>query len=1016
MKRRLVIGLAVFVVSAIAFIFWLLVSESGLRWGYQQVLPFLPKTLSISAPSGRLIGPLHLHTVEYDNKGQTIKAQGIILDWNPWGLLQDNISFSHLQVASLDIVLAERTAVNEQAGSLPDITLPVGLSFKNATINAISIHQGDDKYLIQQINADASLQSRGLTIKNLDLTSEKLSLNLQGTLNPKINYPHDLKLQWRTNLTNGEEVKSQGSIVGDLKSTKITQSSKGSIQIELALELRELLTQPTWRARLKVAALDTTRIDTRLPPLTGGLKLSASGDLETVQIKGLLQADTSELGAFTADFKLSSLPGGQIFEGIKIDTLNISAAQGQFLTKGQLDWSPELRWNADIAASAINPATLWPEWPGDIEAQLHTSGGWQKGEINASVNISRLQGQLREYPVALQGQLQWMDNKLNISQLNASSGNTQLNASGTVSDKLNLQWSLNSSKLSELYPKAQGSFTANGELGGSRESPTFTASIHGESLQLEGYQLQSLDILADTKAIKFDVVTAEARAQVTLNGVIEANRWRGQIVQADIKTLDYLGWKLKTPGAIDLSSETLFIEEICLLSEQNSEVCSRLEGQNSTWKVGLDVSKLPLSLFDRWIPEDLDIDGLTNANARLEYRFPDQLLGDITIELPNGQANYQLDANYSEELNYHSGRLNFQLRPTGIEANSTLELVNGDHFEGIIRLPKASLLTLDIKNQTFQASAQLKTQKLGMIDAGIEPIDELRGSLSLNFQASGTLANPELKGTAELVDGSLNIPAIKQRLTEFNIKADSYGIDKIKYRADAKIIDGKLTMHGDTRLDATAGWPSQIELEGTSLNIAELIGDSLPEDTKISGLFTTTAKLQFRAPDSLTGIFEFDAPSGTLLYPLLEGEIENWQYRDARLNLKLESQGISGKAKASIGTDNQLEGNLSLSGAKLLALDWNNQPVAANVNLGFTELAIIEALLPDIERLQGAMTLSPMSMVRWHSPGSLPVQIFGKPLWQFPDWACRLIRLTCTAPPIVINYSTLRWRLIPAKV
>jgi len=921
-------------------------------------LPFLPKTLSVSAPSGRLIGPLHLQAIEYENQGQTAKAQQIVFDWNPWGLLQYNISFSDFQVASLDIVLPETTADNEQADALPDITLPVGLSFKNATINAISIQRGNDKYLVQQIKAGASLKASGLTIENLDLISDKLSLKLKGTLNPKTNYPHDLKLQWRTTLANGEEIKSQGSIVGDLKSTKITQTTQGVIQAELALELRELLTQPTWLASLEAEAIDTTDIDTRLPPLTGGLNLSASGDMETARIQGQLQTETSEFGAFTAAFKLSSLPAEQKLEGILFDKLDISAVQGQFSASGQLNWSPELRWNADISASAVNPATQWPEWPGNIDAQFSTSGGWRNGKLNASANIAQLQGQLRDYPVALQGQLHWRENRLDISRLNASSGNTRLQASGTVNDRLNLQWSLDSDNLSELYPKAQGSLEASGKLSGSRQSPSFTALIHGKSLQLEGYQLQSLDIIADNKTIKFDAVTAEARAQITMNGAIEADHWRGKLVQADIKTRDYLDWKLKKPAAIDLSTETFLVEDICLLSKQDSEICSSLEGQNSIWKIGLDVSKLPISLFDRWVPENLKINGLANASARLEYSLADQLLGNITIELPNGQANYRLNADYSEALDYRFARLNMQLKPTGIVAKPDLELRNGDHFEASIALPGASLLSLDSKNQIFQASARVNTQKLGVIDAMIEPIDELQGKLSLNLEASGTLTNPGLKGTAKLVDGSLNIPAIKQRLTNLNISADSYGIDKIKYRAEAKLIDGQLVLHGDTRLNAAAGWPSQIELEGTSLNIAELIGDKLPDDTKIAGLFSTTAKLQFSAPDSLTGVIEFDAPTGTLSYPLLAGEIENWQYRDARLDLKLEPQGIGGKVRASIGTDNQLEGTLNLAGAKLLALDWQKQPVAAKATLAFTELAIIEALLPDIEKLQGAMALS----------------------------------------------------------
>ncbi len=72
-------------------------------------------------------------------EGQTIIARQVIIDWNPWGLMQDNIDFSKLQVASLDIALTENAVADEQPFSLPQISLPLGLRINNAEINAISI-------------------------------------------------------------------------------------------------------------------------------------------------------------------------------------------------------------------------------------------------------------------------------------------------------------------------------------------------------------------------------------------------------------------------------------------------------------------------------------------------------------------------------------------------------------------------------------------------------------------------------------------------------------------------------------------------------------------------------------------------------------------------------------------------------------------------------------------------------------------------------------------------------------
>jgi len=100
------------------------------------------------------------------------------------------------------------------------------------------------------------------------------------------------------------------------------------------------------------------------------------------------------------------------------------------------------------------------------------------------------------------------------------------------------------------------------------------------------------------------------------------------------------------------------------------------------------------------------------------------------------------------------------------------------------------------------------------------------------------------------------------------------------------------------------------------------------------------------------------APAGTLSYPLLEGEIENWEYRNSSLDLVIDQEGIRGNTEVSIGEGNTFDGSLNLPRARLLQLDLENQPVEASAKLIFKELTIIEALLPDIDRLRGSLTLN----------------------------------------------------------
>ena len=994
MKRRFLYGLAGLIMLPVLGLAWLFNSESGMRWSYQQALPYLPDSMTITGLSGTLAGPLSAQVVSYQDQGQKLDASQVTLNWDPWDLLWADIDISDLRIKALNIVVLEDNAASDsddQSVSLPQIELPLSMSLNRAIIDAISITRGTDSYRIEQIRANVAARADGLVVENIEIDSEKLKLSLQGRLRPIADYAHEFKLRWQAILPSGASIEAKGAIKGDLRSTRVTQSLQGALQMELSLELRELLSRPTWQSELEIIAIDNNLLQLQLPLSLGRLELDASGDTETARISGRMNAEYAEIGAFDADFELSSLAGERRFEGIRIDALEITAPEGQLSAKGQFDWSPVLRWQVDVSASQIDPATLFPQWPGKIEAQFSSNGGIEDGELIARANISDMQGELRGYPVSLRSQLQWKNNALNISQLEFSSGETRLRAEGRVNETLDLRWSLDSNNLAELYPQAQGRLKANGELGGSRQSPKLMASFGGNSLKLLDYEideiqgelaldvlnpeqfslnfsgqqlrlqgqvLQSLEVVADPNRIRANVVAADTTARITLDGGITNRQWRGKLVQADIQTRDYDNWTLQTPSVISLSENSLLADNVCLRSDRGGRICNRIEGKDDSWKFGIDASSLALSMFSRWMPPDLQIDGMGNASADLEYRVPDQLLGKIDLDLAPGAAVYRLTDSRIERFDYRSARLEMQLKETGIEADTRLELVNDDRFEGSIALPGASLLSINFEAQGLQASARLKARELGILDVMIDEIDGIRGALALDVEVTGTLANPKIKGNARLLDGDLSIPRFKLRLSQVELYLHSEDYSKISYRGEARTTGGKLSLSGDTALQAEDGWPSNIRLETEGVDLAALLKPWLPEDTRVSGMLFSSARLEFRAPDSLFGEIELSAPSGSLSYPLLEGELENWEYRDSGLKLILDQRGIRGNSEISIGDGNTLLGNVNLPGASLLALNRDKQILEATARLNITELAIIEALVPEIDSLRGSLVLN----------------------------------------------------------
>ena len=993
MKRRLVTGFSLLLAIVLCFAIWLGGSESGLQWVYRQVQPQLPGTLSLDSISGRLAGLVRLEGVAYEDQDQIIKVQKVEVNWNPWALIKAEIDVSSLILESLEVSLNASQDVTDPEktdATGPRIQFPLALRLRKAEVNGIMFKRGDVAYKLDQVGLSARLGSERLEISRIDVKSPDGAISFKGHVDTSSNLAHDITMTWQTSLPTAPKVSGRGRVTGDLAATLLTQEVLGPLAFNLSLELRNPLDRPTWQATIDASSFDTALLDPGLPALRGAFKLAASGDLSSARAGGHIEAESPELGPFSADFEVRNLDGERKFDGLELESLKVSLLDGEVSATGQLNWQPTLGWKTDITLSAINPGRLFPEWPGNIDATISSTGTTENSELIASAEIERLQGGLRDFPVSMQSSLQWRNNAVEIARLEFTSGETRVNARGRLGEQLDLEWSLDSVNLAELYPGARGQLKANGQLDGPREAPTVSASLNGKSLSLPGYEfgavtgevaldllrwqrfnvnlearaiklqdrlLKSVKVVADTRRIQADIVADEVNAQIELNGELDGETWRGRIVKANIQTRDYADWRLGSPADLSLSADSVAAETVCVKNVSNAEICSSVKGKAGEWQIELGLSELALQMLGNWIPPGMQLDGLANANARLEYRLPDQLRGRIEVNLPPASLSYLLRENKSGRFDYRSGKLELLLAETGIQAQTDIILTSGDRVEASARLPGANLLTLDYDNQSLQGEARISARDLGLVGIMLDEVENLKGQLEVNLKIAGTIGEPKIQGSANLIDAQLSAPTLKLELTGFNIKAQSENAEKLVFRADALTADGKISARGNTLLDNNRGWPSELALVFEQLDVSGLIERWLPPQMTVQGLLDGSADLNFRAPDNLTGEIRLSSSTGTLGYPLLEGEQERWEYRDAKLVLLMNSRGIEASSEIQIGNNNSLSGQVNLPQAKLLALDPVSQSIQAKARLDFRELELIEALLPEIEQLQGELAL-----------------------------------------------------------
>lgn len=824
MKRITLYITALFLILATTLA-WLMVTESGLRWIYQQAAHYLPSDLALSKLEGKLIGPIIIKDFQYQQEGTLVKTDQVIFDWQPSALLTANININRVEVQTLEVTLPDTEKTEDtqtEAITLPDLSLPWLVLLNNASIKNFSFTQGEQAFNINQVRLSATSLFDQLDIKELSIKADSFFLNIKGTIKPSGNYEHDLDINWQTELPSHPLIKGHGQLLGDIGTTKIKQQISDPLQLTLEGKLNNLLDQLNWQSKIDIPEFDLTKLDKNLPALNGALTLDAKGDLAAATL-----------------------------------SLHVDAMKGSALATGKLSWAPTLSWKAEVNATDIDPGSLFPQWPGQIKAKVLSEGRYENNLLSATVDIDQLIGKLRDYPISLHSLQQWKDDKLIIKKFDFYSGKSHLDLQGEINKTLNLNWTISSNNIAELYPQAKGKFHADGTLRGLPATPIIKASINGEALQLENNQigaiegdvsvdlfkwkqidinltaqslnlnnftLKNININTNNQLIKTKIITQHAAAEIGFKGEATKTGWQGHLQRADLKGTEFDNWQLTSPVALTFNGDKkkLSADEFCWNNKQDANLCISVAHKNTTWHSSLIAKNFPLLLLSPLLPPDIKIDGLTNATAELKYQAPDSLLGQAKITLPAGVIRYPLIESGDERWAYKNGNMEISLNKKGLQAKSNLTLNNNDYFHGEVTLPGIKLLALDSQHQTLDASAQLNIHDIEIIEAFIPDIQDLRGEIKMNLSANGTLAEPRISGHTYLTDGTLTIPRLGLNINQLNMNADTDDFNNINFNLNARSGDGKLEVQGQTVADSINGWPTKITIKGKQLTVSQI--------------------------------------------------------------------------------------------------------------------------------------------------------------------------------------------------
>lgn len=714
-----------------------------------------------------------------------------------------------------------------------------------------------------------------------NLTISKLEGNLLGTINASIiQYEQDgviikankLTLQWLPATLLSQTINISDLQVQALKVFIVTAKNGANNKTDSLPEINL-----PWRVVLKNIVINDFNFSQKNENYSlKTIRLNASSLFNKINIKSLLfktehsefnlsgQLNTKQKYQHMLDVQWQTkLPNKAVLAGKgRIEgNINILKVQQQVTGLIQLNFKADIKnllkklsWQAEADIIDFSSEKIWSEWSSQLKGKLFTTGHTEKEELSGNVTIKQLSGTLRGYPVSLNSRLDFQQSDFTLRAFNLRSGNSLLSAKGHVDSELNLNWTLNSNNLAELYPNASGQLYATGQLSGTPAIPKLKAHLTGknlalstykvdelkgdiafdifhwqqiyinlaaQSLNINKYEVNALDISADNHKLQLKATSETETALVQLKGNFFTQGLQGTIEKADLISSRFSDWILKTPANFNISTKQISIEPLCWKSLK-ARACTTLQNNKQRWQSHFEFKDLPLMLFSTWLPPDLKLEGVTNASATFDFSPSASLQGQVRITLPPDVVSYPMLEGKREYMKYRGGTVDVVINNKGLNANSEIIINNEDRIKAQLTLPDIDLLKVDSHKQIIQADAQLTVKNIGFIKALVPDVQSIKGEAALNFSVSGTLAQPKLNGHAHLNNSSLYIPGLGLSIDELNLTSQSDGLEKINFQMSARSGAGNISVQAQTRLEPQLGWPTTINIKGENFEVSRI--------------------------------------------------------------------------------------------------------------------------------------------------------------------------------------------------
>jgi translocation and assembly module TamB len=935
-------GLALVLILALAMLAagWLLGTGSGLRFVLARVQAASAGALQVQQAQGRLIGPLNLMGVRYDDGHATVATVAKLqLDLRFWPLLVGRVHVLALDADGVELSLPNPAPNADSASGTLSLRPPVDLVVDRVRVGTLKISRaGEPLFASNRLEMAGSWTRQGIELHQLALQAPDGHVDLAGKLVLGQTYQGDGKagFAWKVGDTEyAGSLRAHGD--GKLAHLDLRLSAPAVAQLQvdldqgsdlawtarldaprfdprtllgggsikaLALAVRghgdryggtldgtldlndyQLLLQPL-RAQFShdYATLNLQQISLGSPQAKGRVEVNGTVQLAASPLSGelairwsdlLLPADlagqalashgtltaTGSVQKYHAEGDLEIGPPGRLtklalnLDGnaqlITVHTLALKQAQGGLQATGSLSLQPVVAWQAEVRANRFDPGQLFAGWNGTLDADIVSHGSLPAAGPDATLEIRRLTGKLRERAVSGGGKLHLSPDQVVDGRLRLASGDSTLQLDARPGNSNDAKLQLAVASLGDWLPNAGGRLDGHLAIRGRQPKLSINGQLHGQALSwrqqraknlrlivgvpdlthpagkldlqasdliLQGLTFQHLNLLAEGSQADH-VLHVEARGtqlsgELALRGSRKGSSWNGTLSRIDLQPQGMPRWHLQQPSRLSYNGGAMSLSELCLGAGDPQLCVAAKRDKPGNIDASYRLRELPLALLLNATGEaDLPIraDGLLQGSGEIRRSAGGILGGHASISSAQGSISY---ANRTDAplLHYEQLQLNVELGAASQRVDVHSGLDDGGRIDGQI--------TLTGTQQTLAGQLALRLNKLAFIELLSSEVANVKGHADGHFRVAGTLQQPTLSGQATLEGVSAEVPAAGLKLSQGRLLVSS--IDARQFQVDGSVMSGKgtLAVSGHTGIGSTA--QTAITLKGSRFTAADI--------------------------------------------------------------------------------------------------------------------------------------------------------------------------------------------------